>query len=108
MGRLKPGISHQQAEQDLGLLFMQVSVDAARTEPGENGAETERRARQARLFVAPGAGGMLSGLRESYKTWLRLLLALLGAVMLLAGLNVATLLLSRSEGGSGRLQRDSR
>lgn len=96
MGRLKPDVSRLQAEQDLGPLFMQVSLDAAGAVPGEHRAEAERRAREDKLMVKMGAGGTTSGLRLDYERWLRLLLALLAAVMLLAGLNVATLQLARS------------
>src|SRR4029450_3955930 len=47
--------------------------------------------------LEPGAWGNTSDLRRVYERWLRLLLMLLSAVLLLASLNVATLLLSRSD-----------
>ena len=49
------------------------------------------------MRLEPGARGGISGLRNGYERWLGLLLMLLGAVLLLASLNVATLLLSRSD-----------
>ena len=49
------------------------------------------------LRLEPGARGGISGLRDGYERWLGLLLMLLGAVLLIASLNVATLLLSRSD-----------
>jgi predicted permease len=49
------------------------------------------------LRLEPGARGGASDLRDGYERWLRVLLMLLGAVLLLASLNVATLLLSRSD-----------
>jgi predicted permease len=97
MGRLGPGVSRAQAEQDLDRLFREVNLEAARTVPVSYRAEAERGAREGKLLVEAGSGGMISFLRLDYEKWLRLLLGLLGAVMLIAGLNVATLLLSRSE-----------
>jgi predicted permease len=44
-----------------------------------------------------GRSGSVSGLRDGYGRWLGLLLLILGAVLLLASLNLATLLLSRSD-----------
>jgi predicted permease len=91
MARLKPGIAVNAAEQEMKTIFAQVSVDAART-PGEM-----QMARENRLRLESGARGNASDLRAGYERWLRLLLMLLGAVLLLASLNVATLLLSRSD-----------
>ena len=52
---------------------------------------------ESNLRLEPGGTGAASDLRRAYARWLGLLLTLLGAVLLLAGLNVATLLLSRSD-----------
>ena len=49
------------------------------------------------MRLEPGARGVVSDLRNGYERWLGVLLMLLGAVLLLASLNVATLLLSRSD-----------
>jgi macrolide transport system ATP-binding/permease protein len=91
MGRLKPGVSLDRAGQELNAIFRQVSIEGARS------PSAVRRARESNLRLEPGATGAASDLREAYARWLRLLLGLLGAVLLLASLNVATLLLSRSE-----------
>jgi predicted permease len=91
MGRLKPGVTLAAAEQEARAIFVQAGLDAART-PVE-----ERLARESVLRLEPGARGNKSDLRTGYERWLRLLLLLLGAVLLLASLNVATLLLSRSD-----------
>jgi predicted permease len=91
MGRLRPGVALEEAREELNLIFRRVSADAARS-------ETERRlARESHLMLDPGSGGSMSGLRRSYKESLRLLLVVLGVVLLLACLNVATLLLARAE-----------
>jgi len=92
MGRLKPGVTIQQAEADLKTTFAHVSLDAAKT-------PTELRlARENQLRLEPAATGANSGLRRAHEPWLRLLLMVLGAVLLLASLNLATLLLARSDG----------
>ena len=95
MGRLKPGTTLDQATQDLNLIFRRVNDDAAAAQAANSFAA--RVAKEAHLRVDAGARGGFSGLRNGYEHWLRLLLALLGAVHVLACLNVATLLLSRSE-----------
>ena len=91
MGRLKPGVSMAAAEHEMKTIFARVSLDAART-------ETQLRlARENQLRLESGARGNASDLRERYERWLRLLMMLLAAVLLLASLNVSTLLLSRSD-----------
>ena len=91
MARLQPGITLAEVERELKPIFMQTGLDAARN------AGEERLAREHHLRLEPGALGNASGLRDGYAKWLRLLLMLLAAVLLLASLNVATLLLSRSD-----------
>ena len=91
VGRLKDGATLAQAQQELNLIYRQVNFAAAAN------ASQQRIAREANLTVEPAASGGFSGLRFTYERWLRLLLMLLGAVLLLASLNVATLLLARAE-----------
>jgi predicted permease len=91
MGRLKLGVTIEQAEAEMKGIFAQVSLDAAMN------ANQQRRAREHQLRLEPAATGAASGLRDGYAPWLRLLLMTLGGVLLLASLNVATLLLSRSD-----------
>ena len=95
MGRVRSDTAIEQAAEDLKLIFAQVNTSAAQAAPRD--AFAARVAREARLFVEPGTRGGQSGLRSNYERWLVLLLMMLGAVVLLASLNVATLLLSRSE-----------
>jgi predicted permease len=90
MARLKPGVSLEQAEAESRELFRQASVAGAR-------GEAERQlGRESTLRLEPGAAGANSDLRDTYGSWLRLLLMVFIAVLLLASLNVATLLLARS------------
>ena len=77
------------------MIFARVNASVAQAAPED--AFAARVAREARLFVEPGAWGGVSRLRMLYERWLLVLLTLLAAVMLLACLNVATLLLARSE-----------
>jgi predicted permease len=91
MGRLKPDVPIQRAEQELNGLFRQVSIESARS------SIEVRLAKESILKLESGATGASSDLRFAYERWLRVVLALLGAVLLLASLNVATLLLARSE-----------
>ena len=91
MGRLKPGVSIDAAEREAQPIFAQASMDFAR-----NAGDGEL-ARETRLRLESGVRGSRSDLRTSYAQWLQLLLALLGAVLLLSSLNVATLLLARCD-----------
>ena len=91
MGRLKPGVTIEQAETDLKTTFAQVSLDAART------PTQMRLARENQLRLEPAARGANSALRHAHEPWLRLLLMVVGAVLLLSSLNLATLLLARSD-----------
>lgn len=91
MGRLKPGVTLAGAESESRGIFTQAGLDAARN------ADDQQMARESVLRFESGARGSASGLRDGYERWLRLLLMLLGAVLLLASLNVATLMLSRSD-----------
>jgi predicted permease len=91
VGRLKDSATLPQAQQELNLIYRQVSFDAATS------AWEKRTSHEANLIVEPAAGGGWSGLRDAYNRWLSLLLMLLGAVLLLASLNLATLVLARAE-----------
>jgi predicted permease len=95
MGRMRSGVTLDQTREDLSRVYAQVNAAASRT--ASQGSFAARVAREAHLNVEPGGRGGLSGLRYGYERWLRLLLLMLGSVVLLASLNVATLLLSRAD-----------
>ena len=97
VGRLKDGATMQQAERELDAIYRQVSQDAAASSPPQNRSSNERLAREMHLRVESGSRGRASELRDTYQQTLQLLLMLTGAVVLMAGLNVGTLLLARSE-----------
>ena len=94
MGRMRSDVTFDQTKEDLTRIYAQVNATASRTAP--QGSFAARVAREAHLNVEPGERGGLSGLRNGYERWLRLFLLMLGSVVLLASLNVATLLLSRA------------
>lgn len=96
IGRLKSGVVLRQAEQDLGLIFHRANEDAARVAPPHYRTIADS-ARTATLRLEPAAAGVISGLRDGYRIWLLLVLSILTSVLLLACLNLATLLLARSE-----------
>jgi predicted permease len=85
MGRLQPGVSVAQAEAELTTLYQQIQ----RSEPPSS-------VRPDALFMhlAPGAQG-LDTLRRQFGQPLRIAISVVGVVLLIAALNVATLLLAR-------------
>ena len=94
MGRLRPGVSLAAANAELDGIFRQVTQAAAATTTNEGDAKFFR---EIHVVATPGARGGISGLRNGYQDGLRLLLMILGGVLALASLNIAALLLSRSE-----------
>ena len=91
MARLKPGVTREAAEAELKSIFVQTSIAHSLN------ADQERLAREHQLRLESAATGRASDLRAGYERWLGLLLLMLGAVLLLASLNIATLMLSRSD-----------
>ena len=94
MGRVRPGVSLAAATTELDGIFRQTSLAAIATTTSDGDAKF---ARDVHIVVASGAQGGVSGLRNGYEEGLRLLLMILGGVLALASLNIAALLLSRSE-----------
>jgi len=95
LARLKRDVPAAKARQELDVIYRQVNTDAVQL--AERREQAAQFARNATLELEPGATGVLSGFRETYRRGLRLLLMMLAAVLLIASLNIATLLLARSE-----------
>jgi predicted permease len=87
IGRLKPGVTPEQSAHELTAIFrnMGAGVPAPPTAPPPT------------IFVEAGRGGGQSVIRNAYQQRLRVMLTMMTAVLLLASLNVATLLLARAE-----------
>jgi predicted permease len=92
MGRLKPGVTLQQATSNANLLFHQIWMSF------RNDHTTQRdltKLQKAQLTLTPMATG-LSNLRDQFSDPLKMLMALVAVVLLIACANIANLLLARS------------
>ena len=92
LGRLKPGVSMEQATANMNVLFSQILrgfPDAKLTQ--ENLAKLAR----THLQLEPMAHG-ISDLRRTYSKPLQVLMAIVALVLLIACANIANLLLARS------------
>jgi predicted permease len=94
MARLKSGVSAEQAEVQLNVVYRQVNQQEIETIP--NASESFRKQFvEKRLEVLPGGRG-LSDLRQQFSTALIVLMCMVGVVLVIACANVANLLLARA------------
>jgi len=90
IGRLKPGVTAQQANAAVNLLFKQSLQARAGAQPT---AQRLKELEAANVELTPVSRG-LSGLREQFSLSLRVLMGVVALVLLIASANVANLLLA--------------
>jgi predicted permease len=92
IGRLKPGVSPLQAQANTDLLFRQILRGYLGPQPSKQELDEIQR---ARLELTPAATGR-SELRRTFSSPLKILMAVVVLVLLIACANVANLLLARA------------
>jgi predicted permease len=96
MGRLKPGVTVTQASTNVNLVFQQIYQQLLGTSPdGPNTKNNRALLAKKHVQITPMATG-ISDLRSEFSSPLKLLMAVVVLVLLIACANIANLLLARS------------
>jgi predicted permease len=88
VGRLKRGVSREQAHAELAALDKRIVLEQAKT-------STNPFSREVVLDLEPAGAGLTSPLREQYARPLMVMMAVVALLLLIACINVASLLLAR-------------
>lgn len=91
LGRLKPGVSMTQASAETNLLFKQIMRDYLGPQPSEKQLASIA---HASIQLTPGGRGV-SRLRNRFSLPLKILMAIVALVLLIACANIANMLLAR-------------
>src|SRR6185436_12623738 len=98
MGRLRDGVSLEQARASINVLYAQLLQEDVKSVPSGKSEKFYSDFRTKKLDLLPGGRGT-SGLRDQARSPLLVLMGMVGLVLIIASANVANLLLAR---GSSR------
>jgi predicted permease len=91
IARLKPGVSLDQARAEMSVLYQPIVEERARNSP-------DPLTRQTKLAVEPASAGLTTRWRVEFAKPLTMMMAVAALLLLLACINVASMLLARAAG----------